>query len=377
MPAPNPTRHPAFVAAVTCLLCAAAFTARAEDKRVVQVVASSASCAAVHDASQLLVFGHQGVPEYQLSVFHLDAKGNVTGDGPQYIVLPRPASMAEHASYALGLAFHPTLPLLYVWQDIQGPKAEDVFAGFDHLIIFEIADGTLAPVGYHGRGPEYGYGQGVGHIALAPSGRGLFLPNLREPANNRAAIGRLALSAEGVPYTGEGEGVPLRVDVANFRGLPTGWGFVAGSDTVVVFRGNSSLATWDSEHRLAGISAVLTRGQWADSWIGGDPRFPAAYAAANGANLLVKMTQVDGYLSMLPQRLSVAGGNFRCPPVVMAKPPLKLAVGGVNALHLVPIDKAGDFTGEPETLALSAPYLRAIAWSDRFNRLYAAVEKLP
>ena len=66
-------------------------------------------------------------------------------------MLPRPQSLSTFPSSAKSLIFHPRLPLLYVWQDIdapiKGPKVEAV-QEFDHLLIYSIAPGK-APTKVH------------------------------------------------------------------------------------------------------------------------------------------------------------------------------------------------------------------------------------
>src|SRR5204862_25722 len=62
-----------------------------------------------------------------------------------------PDVLSGNANYALGLLFHPRLPLLYVWQDIKAPPADKQenhpefadYLEFDHLLIYEVKDGAL------------------------------------------------------------------------------------------------------------------------------------------------------------------------------------------------------------------------------------------
>ena len=63
------------------------------------------------------------------------------------ISLAKPAALAARATYPLAITFHPKLPLLYVWQDIEAvtPRAEatdaPVYKEFDHVLVYDIDRG--------------------------------------------------------------------------------------------------------------------------------------------------------------------------------------------------------------------------------------------
>ena len=60
--------------------------------------------------------------------------------------LPSRESLKAFENYPLALAFHPTLPLLYVWQDIAGPDIGR-HAWFHGLVTTFVAGDREAPIG--------------------------------------------------------------------------------------------------------------------------------------------------------------------------------------------------------------------------------------
>ena len=119
---------------------------------VVQVVSPQAHCAAISDSLGLIAIANRAITGKggEVSIFGLDARGQDCGHAhascataaqarqqaahpaatpalplppkPLYtITLPRPASLAAFGNGAISMAFHPRLPLLYVWQDTTGP----------------------------------------------------------------------------------------------------------------------------------------------------------------------------------------------------------------------------------------------------------------
>src|SRR5262249_31685469 len=82
------------------------------------VTVPSARCIAIGETAGWLAFGHDKTfTDGHVSLVKLDAKGNPAAYSIP-LKLPRPAGLVKHANYPLALAFHPKLPVLYVWQDI-------------------------------------------------------------------------------------------------------------------------------------------------------------------------------------------------------------------------------------------------------------------
>src|SRR5262245_9135539 len=88
---------------------------------VVPLVAPGATCAAAGDGAGLVAVGQKVSKEAQVSLFRLDAQGQ-PGAAPVVVKLPKPPALAARETYPLSLVFHPSLPLLYVWQDVEGLK---------------------------------------------------------------------------------------------------------------------------------------------------------------------------------------------------------------------------------------------------------------
>src|SRR4051812_25529781 len=116
---------------------------------LVRVVAPAARCMAVSDTHGLIAVGHHAKgADAPVSVFKLGSDGTPTGD-PVRLTHLRPAALEKIPVAALGVAFHPSLPLLYVWQDLDGPSIPVTLvrkwrtdaaelAAFDHLLIYRL-----------------------------------------------------------------------------------------------------------------------------------------------------------------------------------------------------------------------------------------------
>src|SRR5438067_8199058 len=150
---------------------------------VVPVVAPAAYCAAVGDAAGLVAVGHKVDKQAQLSLFRLDAQGK-PADKPIVVKLPKPATLAQRDTYPLSLAFHPTLPLLYVWQEVEGlkgdpvPPDEPAWKEFDHLLIYSLEKAPELLVALC-RGPLFHTGNAAGSLGLDGGNGLLYIPNLR------------------------------------------------------------------------------------------------------------------------------------------------------------------------------------------------------
>lgn len=343
---------------------------------VIQVLAPSATGVAVSDTLGLLAVSSSGVAQ-QLSVYKLDAAGKITGD-PQHIKLPNPASLSAYPNRGLSVLFHPTLPVLYVWQDTTATAPAAAHnAEFNHLLVFTIADGVLTPAMALGRGAEFMQGREVATLAMDPKGQRIFLPNLQFAAN-RFAAGFYELGADGLPVLIDGVIKPTMVEVTALGGQ-TGTGIVATNRDAVILSLNNGPATWDTTNRLAFLSYFPVHPGLSTAYICGGPDNRRVYGVSwNSVLFIYSMLHSDGYLTMKPTVLAVsntpqlAGG-----PVVMPGSPARLAMGAKDAVLFFNLDREGNPTEVFATLPVLNPAVRSLAWSNKFKQLYAPVEKMP
>jgi hypothetical protein len=370
------------------------------------VVVPDANCAAVSDATSILVVGHKTKDEKHLAVFRLDAKGLPSGE-PKWITLPKPASLAANFNYPLGLLFHPRLPLLYVWQDVNGPppaKQENNpefkdYLEFDHLVIYAIKDGALELLhtGAHGTGFHCGLNGGT--IGLDFTAKNLFVPNAIGSAPDEGGIGFYALDDEGLPMEmaedtpakPKAKGLAVKVNTAKdingkatkivlmpkrhrtHRFYPTGEGWFAGSEAIVMggysgcmvsdFHNGSLRNSWFNLPELAG-----------HCYVAGHPTLPAVYFCLQDNNHLYQIAHSDGYVSLLPQVATVTAAHLTGAPVVLTKLS-RLAVGDTKSLHLFGLQADGKLDGKDEHLTLPCAFVRGLTWSEKHGRLYVAVDK--
>src|SRR4029079_5662552 len=73
-----------------------------------------------------------------LDCYPLQNDGAVASSPSQVLELTVPPSLATVVNYPLRIAFHPVLPLVYVWQDIPSPYAANPEGYIDlcHLAIY-------------------------------------------------------------------------------------------------------------------------------------------------------------------------------------------------------------------------------------------------
>lgn len=362
---------------------------------------------AVHEELGLLVIGYQDDEQAgSLAVFELDERGRVASGPPARLALPRPEALAEQASYPLAMGFHGSLPVLYVWQDIADGDADAIHEHFDHLVIFTIDDGELIKAGAFGRGAEYAHGQSEASLAVAGDGTRLFIPNLRGGSGS-GAVGYFDLDDQGmpvpvpVPIEGslDGRGVnefdmqytPHWVDTGRNRDTsrhyryintqPTGSGFFAPNQRVLVFGARSGLGVWDTEDRRGELSEVAVAGigsSISGTYVGGHPELPLIYALRQGGNEMLSMAHARGFPTLLPDTATASGAEFRSPPVVFNGASHGLAVGGPGRFYLLGLDDAGQFNGLLHRFdAPGSGHVRALAYSSRHDRLYVAVNENP
>jgi hypothetical protein len=371
-----------------------------------QVIVPDANCAAVNDAASMLVVGRKGMDEKHLAVFRLGADGQPAGE-PSWVTLPKPEVLAPNANYPLGLLFHPRLPLLYVWQDVNGPPPEKQeknpefadYLEFEHLVIYAIKDGALELVhtGAHGSGFHCGLNGGT--VGLDFEAKNLFLPNAQGETHTEASIGIYALDDDGLP--GEASevtsdksakkavmttnvskspnkkairAVVLPKKLRTNRYYPSGSGWFAGSEAMLMggysgcmisdFHNGGLRQTWFGLADLAGL-CVLS----------GHPTLPAVYLCLQDHNHLFVIAHANGYLTLLPQVATVTGAHLIGTPVVLAKQS-RLAIGDTKSLHLLGLGADGKLDGKDQHLKLACALAKGLAYSEKHDRLFVAVDKV-
>ena len=368
---------------------------------ITQVVVSNALCAAVREASSLLVVGQRSTNDQHLAVFRLGADGLPAGE-PTRLALPKPAVLAKHANYPLGLLFHPRLPVLYVWQDISAPPQDQQekhaaftnWLEFEHLLIYAVKPTGLELVETAAHGVGFHCGLTGGTVGLDAAGKMLFLPNSIGATYDEAGIAYYALDEQGLPVDSDeadagksrvkaGKEKPLasrfaRTVVAlqrkrTHRYYPSGAGWFAGSDAMVM-GGYSGC-----------MSADFQRGGLRQSWfttlefaghcvLAGHPNQPAIYLAMQNTPRLFQLAHADGYVSLLPQVASAKGVQLQGAPVVLTQQ-ARVAVGAAKSVCLFGLEADGRLDGKVEQVTLPSASVRAMAYAEKRGRLYVAVDK--
>jgi hypothetical protein len=363
-------------------------TAATETGFVERVTASNATWVAVSEPAGRLVVAYGPGSGKQLDLFALDEHGRALTSTPVSIQLPKPASLAAYTNVVSGMATHPTLPLLYVLQDlvtynqppVGDPKTNPVFNDLDRLFVYRL-DPTNVQLVAPARGEWLNYGQfHTAGLYGAPLGcdaghRRLYLPTLRDPRitnDVRAAVGYLELDADGLPVMRDGQVVPAHLQPVLSAGAAVGFGWVPVSSNRVVFGANFGLYTWDLADRRAPLTGkYLTGPDWA-AQIVGHPTLPIVYRSPTHTGRFTAVELVDGYPSLLPQELAIAN-CWR--PQVMAQRQ-QIAVGNPGQILFINLDARGWLTTTVTTILIPDFIPNALGYSPKYDRLYVAGGKL-
>ncbi len=325
------------------------------------------------------------------AVAAVPAKAAIPAVPPVYVsatvALPRPASLAAFQNYPLSFAFHPKLPLLYVWQDILGQamtsaKNNVVFKEFDHLLIYNVSN-PAAPtlVLQTCRGDEFSYGLRYGPLAFNAEGTRLFLPNLRlkeSPDNNSIpAIGYLKLDAQGMPIKDGDTPAMVTQGITAWATYPPVLGCFPISDDITLFCGMYGPTTWDASNRRAPFCTYVLNPTYQNTMrMTLHPKLSVFYVTTMGGPFVYRMEHADGFVTLLPQTLTFGGAAATTLPVLMTKGNL-LAFGGVNKIFFVALDAEGKLTNKLSQTPVANPSVDSLVYSERFDRLYVGVEQLP
>lgn len=397
---------------------------------VTKVVAPAARHVAVSEVSRVLAVGHRpGVPA-QISLFRLNEQGQIVPGEPVKLTLPKPAALGDRPNCVLGLVAHPTLPLLYAWQDVPAPPEPQVIdpalaVEFDHLLVYSL-DETPPKLIYSAcRGEGYHPGNQRGGLALdtvRATPQRLYIPNLEVIGAMKKlvpAIGWLRLAPDGLPLYIDPMAEkapettatpPATLDPA--AALASRAARLAARDAAAAAGRPQALSrhaegafytlsAWpvpDSYAPLTADSVLMASHSGAVSWSLSDhlgrygyffvlPSIPYRYRLAAHPTLpvafvttvtydarVVRLEHAEGYFTLAPQTLVLDGIVFHSPPVVL--PGMgRVVVGAVGQVCSIKLTAEGKLTTEAVRMTVDNPTVEALAWSEKFQQLYVPVEK--
>ena len=373
------------------------------------VVAHDARCVAQSDAHGLIAFGHDRTwPEGHISLFKLDPSGQPILPATTW-KMPIPEGLVKQKleNYPLSLAFHPTLPRLYVWQEVNAyytnpPSREtpELFT-FDHLLIYDLAKSPPALVTALCRGPDWIYGQQGGAIAIDGAGQFLYVPSLRERTNAGSwRFGRFPLDADGLPKASSEAVSPLpppeerikKLEAANtahtllppdltpieyvylFPGGSYGSAisFLPQDKDLVIAGGSLGLICWRPGDPLVVVSGLPIRKHGA-TLAARHPKLPLVFASKMQGDAIFRTEFVEGYWTRVPRGWSFPESRLTTAPVVLAKSN-QVAIGGQQQIYVVSLDDKGEAKPEAIVARAFSPAIKALTYSEKFDRLYVGVD---
>ena len=376
-------------------------------ENMVLVAAPQERCIAVSDALSLLVVAcHDGKDAYLLA-FPLDAQGNLGDAEPTRTDMPRAESLGVFISYPLDIAFHPGKPLLYVWQDMRGPRENHpprdmIFRDLRHLLVYRIEDGSPKLQAHLASGISYAFGMREGNLGIDIANKRLYVPNTQRIFEEdkryfEVMVGYIELDDEGMPLMEDGRERLVRHKAnvryrcygldpaAGYHLFPDGQsGMLPVTGDMVMYTDKHDLVTTNMNPAKArklklplSISMPFFPLYWF-SWTRcvAHPVLQVVYATSGGSVLRVE--HVDGYPTLMPQRVFV-NETVRSSPVAIEQQgdrPGCIAVSGGQAVLLFNIDKQGYLTGTVEKIPVNH-WVQSLAYSRKFDKLYVPVDKLP
>jgi len=106
----------------------------------------------------------------------------------------------------------------------------------------------------------------------------------------------------------------------------------------------------------------------------GHPTLPAVYICLQDNVQLAAIAHANGYLSLLPQLATIPAAHLVGLPVVLTKQS-RLAVGDNKSFHLFGLDGDGKLDGKDEQLKVPCAVVKGLTYSEKYGRLYVAVDK--
>jgi hypothetical protein len=371
---------------------------------LIPVAVGPAYAAALSETHGLLAFAlDRTAADGHLCLVKLDAKGNPAAYRKSW-KLPKPVeALAKAGTYPLSVAFHPKLPLLYVWQDVNlyyGTPATShppEWKQFDHLLIYSFAKDPPELLVSLCRGEDAMYGMQGGMLAVDQAGEYLYVPNLRDKSA-WIHFGRFRLDADGLPIADDADvklpaaarikklaernitkGVtPVQQTPVEYQYLHqmgpfgTGHSFHILAKDVILSAGQTGVMTWRPEDTQAAVQGMPLK-TTGNHPIGIHPSLPFLFATGGNTDSLFRIAHSEGNLSLLPLQITLPQTRLFSAPVIFDKGS-RVAVGGNYHVYVVPIDAKC----EPQPAVTKVPVLaaaaRAMVYSDRFDRLYVGVE---
>jgi hypothetical protein len=331
------------------------------------------------------------------------------------VKLPRPASVGARSCAVLSLLFHPKLPLLYAWQDAEPapgsgfPVAEDpALKDFEHLFVIALDGPAPEAILTLCRGQQFAIGGRAGTLALDDGPARLFVPNLLydKGSDLSAGVGWFHLAADGLPVEGDEQpktpppagarparlaalkaalaaGKPVGAfrstppKIYGFHGYPCGAGIVPFGRDVILACGPFGAITWNNADRAARGCVFLLPVNFVTYYctrLTVHPTLPVVYVSAVGYTYLYRMAHADGFITLGPQVVRLEGAAVRTPPVVMARRNA-VAVGSTGVVYVAALDAEGRFKDEEGVqINVMSPNVDALAYSEKYDRLYVPVE---
>ena len=360
-----------------------------------------------------------------LSLFRLDQRGEAASAATQ-ITLPHSPKLVARQNYPLALAVHPKLPLLYVWQDVAapaegGPPDDPKTDGFRHLHVYDVSAAEPRLVQSLAEGETFARGNWAGAIEFDRTASRLFVPNMqRRTATGFApSVGYFRVLDDGLIVPNEeeaaevaGGGKGTTADRAaavsaaarkayleqvrtgkvldrtvryataattTFGGFPCGLGYFNISDSVTIVCGALGPVTWDEANRRAQFNSIAfypVVGIGYRYRMAGHSTLPVVFFTGTNSSYVFRMEHVEGFMTMAPQRGTLASvAALASPPVLLGKRPY-FACGSAGLLHLIGFDEQGRLSGERTDIPIASPTVEALAYSPRFDRLYTVVAEV-
>jgi len=146
---------------------------------------------------------------------------------------------------------------------------------------------------------------------------------------------------------------------------------------VIITGGAVGPTTWDENNKPSPFNTLFTRpfnGLYSVDRVAGHATLPVIYQSTMHTSWVVSAEHVDGYLTLVPQRLLIEGATLTSLPVILTKRN-QVAFGGVNKVYVLPLDDQGRFKPLLSQAAVASASVEALTYSPKFDRLYVTVEK--
>jgi hypothetical protein len=370
--------------------------------RLVPLVAPEARCVALSEAQNLIAFGHDKTwKEAQITMYRLNSTGQPIFPATSW-QLPCPEVFQKQGTYPIGLAFHPKLPLLYVWNELSvhftnPPTTEtDDVRKFDHLLIYDVAKSPPELLVSLCRGSEYLYGQNGAPLAVDPEGTFLCIASLRDLKNAGSwRFGRFSLDADGLPKVVD-EKLPREEKIkkivewnATPAATPTEktpfeyvylfpgnhFGSVGNfhieNKGTILAGGATGVMCWRPDDPNVTLSGLPIR-KHSMTFLARHPKLPLVYASKHQGDGVFRVQFIDGYWSLVPRGWTIPEVKLISPPVMLRDK--HLAVAGAYQVYIFPLDDQGNVRGPATSVQLLSPTGRTLVYSDKFDKLYAGVD---